>query len=100
MIAFAGNSIICRLALRDAAIDPASFTSIRLTSGALTLIAIVLVLGPGSRLRQHGSWQSAITLFVYAISFSYAENGDREKLGFTSLLILNFSGIPNRISAG
>jgi drug/metabolite transporter (DMT)-like permease len=72
MIAFAGNSIICRLALRDAAIDPASFTSIRLTSGALTLIAIVLVLGPGSRLRQHGSWKSAITLFVYAISFSYA----------------------------
>ena len=72
MIAFAGNSIICRLALRDAAIDPASFTSIRLASGALTLLAIVLVLGPGNRLRQHGSWWSAITLFAYAISFSYA----------------------------
>jgi len=72
MIAFAGNSVICRLALRDAAIDPASFTSIRLASGALTLLAIVFVLGPGGRLRRHGSWQSAIMLFVYAISFSYA----------------------------
>lgn len=72
MVAFAGNSVICRLALRDAAIDPASFTAIRLASGALTLLAIVLILGPGSRLRRHGSWKSAVTLFLYAISFSYA----------------------------
>ena len=37
MLAFAGNSLLCRLALRDTSIDAASFTSIRLASGALVL---------------------------------------------------------------
>ncbi|MFT6408932.1 MAG: hypothetical protein ACJAQ6_002354, partial [Arenicella sp.] len=37
LIAFAGNSVLCRLALSDGSINPASFTSIRLVSGALTL---------------------------------------------------------------
>jgi len=72
MIAFAGNSIICRLALRDAAIDPASFTSIRLASGAVTLLLIFLAMSRGDRLRRHGSWLSALMLFLYAICFSYA----------------------------
>jgi drug/metabolite transporter (DMT)-like permease len=72
MIAFAGNSIICRLALRDAAIDPASFTSIRLASGAATLLLIFLAISKGDRLRGHGSWLSALMLFLYAVSFSYA----------------------------
>jgi len=37
MLAFAGNSILCRLALEQGSIDPASFTSVRLFSGALML---------------------------------------------------------------
>ena len=37
MLAFAGNSILCRIALRDTAIDPASFTGLRIVAGALTL---------------------------------------------------------------
>ena len=37
MLAFAANSLLCRLALRDTAIDPAGFTLIRLVSGALVL---------------------------------------------------------------
>ena len=41
MLAFAFNSILCRKALRDGAIDPASFTSIRLLSGAVALLLIV-----------------------------------------------------------
>ena len=42
MIAFAGNSILCRMALNDTGIDAASFTSIRLVSGAAMLLAITL----------------------------------------------------------
>jgi len=41
MIAFAGNSLLCRLALRHTGIDAASFTTIRLISGALTLWLVV-----------------------------------------------------------
>jgi hypothetical protein len=37
MLAFASNSLLCRIALRDTSIDAASFTSIRLASGALVL---------------------------------------------------------------
>lgn len=37
MIAFAANSLLCRIALREAHIDAASFTAVRLAAGALTL---------------------------------------------------------------
>lgn len=72
MLAFAGNSIICRLALRDSAIDPASFTAIRLFSGAATLLLIFSLTRRGQSLRAHGGWISALMLFLYAICFSYA----------------------------
>ena len=72
MIAFAGNSIICRLALRDATIDPASFTAIRLASGAVTLLLIFMLSHSKASLRSHGSWTSATALFLYAACFSYA----------------------------
>ena len=39
MAAFAGNSLLCRLALKQTGIDAASFTAIRLVSGALVLWA-------------------------------------------------------------
>jgi len=70
MIAFAGNSLLCRLALKNTSIDAASFTSIRLISGALALWLIVLVRG-GAR-GASGSWPSAFALFVYAAGFSFA----------------------------
>jgi len=41
MLAFAANSLLCRLALVDARIDPASFGLLRLASGALVLTLIV-----------------------------------------------------------
>lgn len=70
MLAFAGNSLLCRVALKDTAIDPASFTSIRLLSGALTLWLIVrLRSGPHA---PAGGWASALALFGYAAAFSYA----------------------------
>ena len=70
MIAFAGNSLLCRLALKDTHIDAATFTTIRLISGALVLWLIVLVRRnskSGSR-----SWLSALALFTYASCFSFA----------------------------
>jgi drug/metabolite transporter (DMT)-like permease len=70
MLAFAGNSLLCRIALRDTAIDAASFTSIRLASGALMLAAIVFV--RRGRLWSAGTWHAALMLFAYAACFSLA----------------------------
>ncbi|MEM7504458.1 MAG: DMT family transporter [Pseudomonadota bacterium] len=72
MIAFAGNSILCRLALAHDTIDPASFTVIRLVAGAVTLIVILAARTNVNAVRRSGSWRSAITLFIYAIAFSLA----------------------------
>lgn len=69
MLAFAGNSLLCRVALKDTGIDPASFTTIRLVSGALTLWLIVQMRGGA---KQGGGWTSAGALFAYAAAFSYA----------------------------
>lgn len=70
MIAFAGNSLLCRLALKHTAIDPASFTSIRIVSGALALWIILRLRGGPSKAA--GSWSSALALFAYAAAFSFA----------------------------
>lgn len=70
MIAFAGNSLLCRIALTQTGIDAASFTSIRLVSGAAVLWAIA-VLFRGDR-SGRGSWLSAFALFAYAAGFSFA----------------------------
>jgi drug/metabolite transporter (DMT)-like permease len=70
MIAFAANSLLCRVALKDTAIDAATFTTIRIVAGAITLWIIVRlrhrVAGP------QGSWPSAFWLFAYAAGFSFA----------------------------
>lgn len=70
LIAFAGNSLLCRAALRDGAIDAASFTGIRLASGALVLWLLVRLRRDGNA--NAGSWRSALALFVYAAGFSLA----------------------------
>jgi len=70
MLAFAGNSILCRVALKHTAIDPASFTTIRLISGALVLWLIVNFRRDASSAT--GNWPSALALFVYAAGFSFA----------------------------
>jgi drug/metabolite transporter (DMT)-like permease len=69
MLAFAGNSLLCRLALTGTTIDAASFTTVRIASGALTLWLIASL--RGSR-RVAGSWPSALALFAYAAGFSLA----------------------------
>lgn len=70
MLAFAGNSLLCRVALKSTGIDAASFTSIRILSGALVLWAIVRM--RGSLQGAEGSWPSAFWLFAYAAGFSFA----------------------------
>lgn len=70
MLAFAGNSILCRAALQDSAIDPASFTTIRLLAGAITLAVLVAL--RGNNIVKTGSWLSAWALFGYAAGFSFA----------------------------
>jgi drug/metabolite transporter (DMT)-like permease len=70
MMAFAGNSLLCRLALHYTTIDAASFTSVRLACGALALYVAARM--SGQCRADNGSWASAIALFVYAATFSYA----------------------------
>jgi drug/metabolite transporter (DMT)-like permease len=70
MIAFAGNSLLCRIALKQTGIDAASFTTIRLVSGALMLWLIVRMRRGASA--GGGSWLSALALFAYAAGFSFA----------------------------
>lgn len=70
MIAFAGNSLLCRIALKHTSIDAASFTTIRLISGAMMLWLVV-------RTRRgtytgSGNWLSSLALFAYAAGFSFA----------------------------
>jgi len=72
LIAFAANSILCRMALGNGAIDPASFSTVRLVSGAVVLWLIVKA-SPGVKADKHpGSWWSASMLFLYAVAFSFA----------------------------
>ncbi|WP_063914305.1 hypothetical protein [Pseudomonas sp. p21] len=73
LVAFAANSVFCRLALKDGAIDPASFTVVRLTrltSGALFLLLLLRLRKPA--LAMGGSWRGGLALFLYAFLFSAA----------------------------
>lgn len=70
MIAFAGNSLLCRAALKQTGIDAASFTFIRIISGAAALWLIITL--RGMSWKKSGNWLSALALFVYAAAFSFA----------------------------
>jgi drug/metabolite transporter (DMT)-like permease len=72
LIAFAANSVLCRLALANGNIDASSFTGIRLLSGAIALLLILSIKGNKQGVSSKGSWTSSFTLFLYAITFSYA----------------------------
>ena len=76
LVAFAANSLLCRLALGNASIDAASFTAIRLLSGALVLVLLVGLKNKrqakASSFYSMGSWWGALYLFLYAAGFSFA----------------------------
>jgi drug/metabolite transporter (DMT)-like permease len=71
MLSFAANSVLCRLALGQQLIDAASFTAVRMISGALVLGLLVL---PRWRVghRAKVDWRSVVMLFVYMAFFSFA----------------------------
>lgn len=73
LVAFAANSLLCRMALGPGLMDPVTFTVVRLSSGAAVLAPLSMVLGSG-RLHEGvgGSWTSGLALFVYAMAFSLA----------------------------
>jgi drug/metabolite transporter (DMT)-like permease len=71
LLAFAGNSVLCRLALGQHAIDAATFSMVRVVSGAAVLGALARGRADGPRALA-GSWGSAVALFAYAIPFSFA----------------------------
>ena len=75
MIAFASNSLLCRVALKQNDIDAASFTAIRLLSGAVTLSILLLLRNKKRDVFKAGNWRSAFFLFAYAICFSFAYLG-------------------------
>lgn len=70
MLAFAANSLLCRMALVSTAISPATFTAIRLASGAAFLLLLLTL--TRQRRNMQGSWMGAACLFVYATGFSFA----------------------------
>ena len=72
LLAFAGNSVLCRMALKETSIDAASFTTLRLLSGALMLVMLVRLRSAPERNDLNGSWRGALALFAYAVLFSYA----------------------------
>lgn len=84
MLAFAGNSVLCRMALKLTPLDAASFTTVRLLSGAAMLWLLVwwrqraakappAAVSPSPSLP--GNWGSALALFAYAALFSLAYVG-------------------------
>ena len=74
LIAFAANSVLCRLALGGSAIDASTFTIVRLLSGVIVLTVILNIskINSNSSPSTKGSWPASIALFLYAITFSFA----------------------------
>ena len=74
LLMFASNSLLCRMALGAGTIDAASFSTIRLISGAMMLLVILFV-SDRSKIKGAGDWRSAFFLFLYAVPFSFAYTG-------------------------
>lgn len=72
LLAFAANSVLCRLALGEGAIDAAGFTAIRLLSGITVLTLIVELSGLNNKAVSMGSWSASFMLFLFAATFSFA----------------------------
>jgi drug/metabolite transporter (DMT)-like permease len=70
MVAFAANSVLCRLALGAGLIDAASFATVRTVAGAV-ILGVLLVLRPRERTARP-NWKSVVTLYLYMVFFSFA----------------------------
>ena len=72
MLAFAGNSLLCRAALAPPEIDPASFATVRTAAGAVMLALLAAATARGTSSPAAGNWPSALALAVYMTGFAYA----------------------------
>lgn len=73
LLAFASNSVLCRLALETGSIDPHSFTTLRLLGAILILVPLSYALNKGKSIDwTQGSWRSGFALYAYAAAFSLA----------------------------
>ena len=70
MVAFAANSVLCRLALGAGLIDAASFATIRTISGAIMLGVILLLRRRAVTAKP--DWRSVLTLYLYMVFFAFA----------------------------
>ena len=70
MTLFAGNSVLCRLALLEYKMEPVTYTAVRLISGALMLWLIMAV--RHKNVFKSGTWPGALSLFTYMACFSWA----------------------------
>ncbi len=70
MFAFAANSLLCRMALGQELIDAASYTSVRIVTGAITLLALTAARWRGGPVR--ADWRGIVSLSTYMIAFSFA----------------------------
>jgi drug/metabolite transporter (DMT)-like permease len=70
MVAFAANSVLCRLALGAGLIDAASFATVRTISGAVLLAAILLLRQETVAARP--DWRSVVALYLYMVFFAFA----------------------------
>jgi len=105
LVAFAGNSVLCRLALGESTIDASTFTVIRLLSGTIVLLGILNLRSRPNGLSTKGGWSASFMLFLYAVTFSFAymtvETGTGALILFgsvqiTIIVVSLFSG--NRLS--
>ena len=72
LVAFAGNSILCKLALGQNKLDAASFTIVRLLSGIIVLLLVSKIFNEKGTTTRNRNWISSVALFLYAVTFSYA----------------------------
>lgn len=74
LVGFAANSLLCRMALGPRLVDAATFTWIRIVSGAVALFLLGRMTAPAGdkTAPATGSWASATALFAYAAAFSFA----------------------------
>jgi drug/metabolite transporter (DMT)-like permease len=70
MVAFAANSVLCRLALGAGLIDAASFVTVRTIAGALLLAGLLLVRRRAVTAKPN--WRSVLALYLYMVFFAFA----------------------------
>lgn len=96
LIAFAANSVLCRLALAEGLIGPGAFTGIRLASGALVLVGLMMLSSGGITRHLRVSVWPALALLTYMAGFSFAyvtlETGTGALILFGGVQVIMFAG--------